>query len=143
MSNDLYLKISYFVVGAASAGLALATFFALRRSLAALTGVVPGGGLGVILRKLFLLGLVLPALTGFFSVAFRGCGRNTYQEIIADRTYLVAKNKEQLSASLFHLALALLAWGLVLAVAFLATSRRPGASAKKTSPPRVGEGTEG
>ncbi len=117
MSNEQYLIVSYFVVGLACVGLGCATFAILRRSLAALASAAPGGGLGWVFRKLFLPGLVLASLTGFFSVAFRSCTRDTYQEIIAERSYLVAKNHEQLSAALSHLAWALLVWGLILAVA--------------------------
>jgi len=128
MSNEQYLIVSYFVIGAACAGLACATFLTLRRSLIALTNTAPGGGLGRILRSLFLLGLVLPAMAGFFSVVYRSCDRSTYRAIIADRVYLVAKNREQLSASFSHLAVALLVWGLILAVAILVAGRKKKAS---------------
>ena len=112
MSNEQYLIVSYFVIGTACAGLAYATYAVLRRSLAASTGAIPPGGLGSLFRQLFLPGLLLSALAGFFSVAYSSCDRDTYLKIIADRSYLVAKNREQLGASFSHLALALLVWGL-------------------------------
>jgi len=120
MSNEQYLIVSYFVIGLTCMGLAIATFMLLWRSFAALTSAVPGGGLGRIFRKLFLVGIVLPSMAGFFSVTFRSCSKESYQTIIADRSYLVAKNQEQLRASLSHMAMALLVWGLILSIAFLA-----------------------
>jgi hypothetical protein len=56
-------------------------------------------------------------LSGFFSVSFRSCSKQNYQAIVQDRAYLVAKNQEQLGAALTRMAVALLVWGLILAVA--------------------------
>ncbi|MGE5528953.1 MAG: hypothetical protein ACM3X6_07410 [Patescibacteria group bacterium] len=117
MNNEQYLVISYFTVCAACLCLAFATFLILRRSFGELTRAVPGGGPGLLMRKLFLLGLALSAAIGFFSVTYQSCEKTTYQQIIADRAYLLAKNQEQLAASLRHIAFALLAWGLLLAAA--------------------------
>jgi len=123
MSNEQYLVVSYFVVGAACAALAYATYAVLRRSLAAFTGAVPEGGLGSLFRRLFLPVLLLSALAGFFSVAYTSCDRDTYLKIIADRSYLVAKNRQQLGSTFSHLAGALLVWGLILAIAFAIMAR--------------------
>lgn len=124
MSNEHYLIVSYFAVGAACVTLAFATYALLRRSFAALTNAVPGGRLGRILRKLFLIGIVLPALTGFFSVTFRSCEKETYEAIIRDRSYLVAKNQEQLGTSMSHISGALLVWGLIVAVRFVTVRKK-------------------
>jgi hypothetical protein len=70
----------------------------------------------------FLLGIIVPALFGFFSVSFRSCKKKTYEAIIADQAYLVAKNQEQLSAALFYIAIALLVWGLIVSIGFLVLS---------------------
>ena len=83
MNNEQYLILSYFVVGAVCILLALATYALLRRSFAGLTRAIPGGRLGLVFRRLFLLGIVLPALAGFVSVTFRGCDKETYEAIIA------------------------------------------------------------
>lgn len=123
MSNEQYLIVSYFAVGLACAGLAFATFKFLWQSFAALTSAIPGGRLGSVFRKLFLAGIVLASMAGFFSVSFRSCGKQSYQAIVQDRSYLVAKNQEQLGTSLSRMAAALLVWGLILAVAFLAKRR--------------------
>jgi hypothetical protein len=124
VNNEQYLVLSYFVVGAACALLAIATYALLRLSLAELSRIVPGGKLGLIFRKLFFLGLVLPALAGFFSVTFHSCNYDTYEKIIANRSYLVAKNQEQLSTAMVYLCIALVVWGLIVSVCLVAFSKK-------------------
>ncbi|OGP54625.1 MAG: hypothetical protein A2Y65_03480 [Deltaproteobacteria bacterium RBG_13_52_11] len=124
MGNEQYLIVSYFVVGAGCLGLAVATYALLRRSFGALSAIAPGGRLGRILRRLFLIGIILPALFGFFSVTFRGCDRDTYEAIIKDQAYLMAKNQEQLGAALSYVAIALLVWGLIVSIGFLVLGKK-------------------
>ncbi len=118
MTNEQYLLVSYFTVGLLSLGFALAVYLWLRRSFIAVTQAV-GGKLSIILRRLFFIGIIFPALVGFFSVSFRSCLKTTYPQIIADRSYLVAKNQEQFSTSLSHIVVALLLWGLIILGAFI------------------------
>jgi len=118
MTNEQYLVVSYFTVGLLSLGFALATYLWFRQSFIAVTQAV-GGKLSIILRRLFFIGIIFPALVGFFSVSFRSCSKTTYGQIIADRSYLVAKNQEQLSTSLSHIVIALLLWGLIILGAFI------------------------
>jgi len=124
VGNEQYLIVSYFVVGAICLGLAVATYALLRRSFGALSATAPGGRLGRILRRLFLVGIIVPALFGFFSVTFRSCDKGTYEEIVEDQAYLVAKNQEQLSAALAHIAIALLVWGLIVSIGFLVLGKK-------------------
>lgn len=114
MSNEEYLIVSYFIVGVVSLGLALVTYLLLQRSFHGVIKTLPSKHFFRILRNLFLMGIVLPALFGFFSVSFYSCSRQTYEEIIAERAYLVAKNQEQLSTSLFYVVIALFVWGLII-----------------------------
>lgn len=123
MTNEQYLIASYFVVGVACVTLGLATYALLRRSFAALTNAVPGGKLGRLFRRLFLLGIVLPAAAGFFSVTFPSCRMPMYKDIIADRSYLVAKNQEQLGTGMSYICIALLVWGLIVSVGFVTASK--------------------
>ena len=118
MTNEQYLVVSYFTVGLLSFAFALATYLLLRHSFIGVTQAVRGK-LSIILRRLFFIGIILPALFGFFSVSFRSCSKETYVQIIADRSYLVAKNQEQLSASLSYIVIALLLWGLIILGAFI------------------------
>jgi hypothetical protein len=124
VGNEQYLIVSYVVVGAICVGLAVATYVLLRRSFGALSAVAPGGHLGRILRRVFLIGIILPALFGFFSVTFRSCDKGTYEAIIEDQAYLVAKNQEQLSAVLSHIAIALLVWGVIVSIGFLVLGKK-------------------
>lgn len=124
MNNEQYLILSYFVVATMCVLLALATYALLRRSFANLFTTVPVGKLGIFFRKLFLLGLVFPALAGFFSVTFRSCSVSTYKQIIAERSYLIAKNQEQLGTSLLYICIALLVWGLLVSVVLVTLGKR-------------------
>jgi len=113
MSNEQYLVISYFSVGALSTVIAMAVYAFLHRPLERLARSFPSRSLASVLKKLFPAGLVLPALAGFLSVTYRSCGES-YSSIVASRSYLVGKNQEQLSAICFSLMLAVLAWGLII-----------------------------
>ncbi|MBN1866982.1 hypothetical protein JW916_06785 [Candidatus Sumerlaeota bacterium] len=124
MSNDQYLVVSYFVVGGACVVLALATYALLRRSFFALTRVAPGGRLGRVYRRLFLFGVVVPALTGFFSVSFYSCEISSYDAVVKDRSYLVRKNQEQMATTLSYTCAALLTWGCLVAIGFAAMGDR-------------------
>ena len=125
MNNEQYLVLSYFVVGAACVLLALATYALLRRSFAELSRFAPGGRLGLMFRRIAGPGIVLAAMAGFFSVTFRSCGKDTYEKIIADRSYLVAKNQEQLGTTMIYIAIALLVWALLVAVGFATLGKKP------------------
>ncbi len=118
MTNEQYLVVSYFTVGLLSFAFALATYLLLRQSFIAVTQAVRSK-LSIILRRLFFIGILFPALVGFFSVSFRSCSKDTYVKIIADRSYLVAKNQEQLSTSLSYIVIALLVWGFIILGAFI------------------------
>jgi len=113
MTSEQYLIVSYFAVGLLVLATALVVYVVLRPSFMGVVRASPSGHFAHILRKLFSLGIILPALFGFFSVSFRSCERDTYEEIIAQRAYLVAKNQEQLSTSFSHMVVALLIWGLI------------------------------
>jgi hypothetical protein len=60
---------------------------------------------------------------GFVSVSYGGCNKQEYEKIIADRSYLVSKNQDQISASLIHVMWAVFAW-CVLVCILLAVKRR-------------------
>jgi hypothetical protein len=126
MSNEQYLIVSYFLVGALSIVIATAAFVYLRRPLAGLARAFPNRNLASVLKKLFPAGLVLPALAGFLSVNYHSCQHESYELIIADRSYLVGKNQEQLSAICFFLMLAVLGWGIVVLLSLVNQPKEPG-----------------
>jgi hypothetical protein len=124
MSNEQYLIVSYFSVGALSIVIAMAAYAFLRRPLAGLAGSFHNRNLASVLEKLFPAGLVLPALAAFLSVSYHGC-HASYQSIIADRSYLVSKNQEQISAICFSLMLAVLGWGVVVLLSLATQPKQP------------------
>ena len=124
MSNEEYLIVSYFTAGVAVLILATATYGWLRPSLEQLADRIIPGPLASMLKRLFYLGMLLPALTGFLSVSFKDCSTDTYQEVVEHRSYLVLKNQEQLSAALAYIAWALLIWGLLVFAGLVATRMR-------------------
>ena len=118
MTNEQYLITSYFIICIISLGFAIVTYLWLRNSFTGILQSSPDNRLFQIIRKIFLPGIVFPALYGFLSVSFRSCSRDTYDKIIEGKAYLIAKNQEQLSTSLFYIVIALLVWGLLLVVLF-------------------------
>jgi hypothetical protein len=123
MTNDRYLIVSYFAVAALAIAVAGATQLFLRRSFGGITRALSAGNLSQILKALFPAGLILPALLGFISVSYYGCGKS-YEEIVKERSYLVQINQKQISSILLWIAAALLFWDLVIlfALRFARTS---------------------
>jgi hypothetical protein len=132
MSNEQYLIASYFFVGVLSIVIAMAAYAFLRRPLAGLAGAFPNRNLASVLKKLFPAGLVLPALAGFLSVSYQSC-HASYQSIIADRSYLVGKNQEQISAICFFLMLAILGWGVVVLLSLATQPKQPATNCRDAS----------
>lgn len=127
MSNERYLIVSYFFVGGLSIVIAMAAYAFLRHPLDGLARGFANRNLAAILKRLFPAGLVLPALAGFLSVSYRGCQEN-YASIIADRSYLVAKNQQQLSAICLFLMLAVLSLGIIVLLSLLTQPKDAGRS---------------
>jgi hypothetical protein len=84
----------------------------LRRPFAGVADAASGKHLPTILKRLLPCGLVFPALLGFLSVSYESCN-STYSGIVADRSLLVAKNHEQISAILFCIVIAVIFWNLI------------------------------
>jgi len=116
MTNDRYLIVSYFGVGALAIALAGAAWLYLRRSLGGITQGLSTGYLSRMIKVVFPAGLFLPALLGFISVDYHGCGMS-YVGIVKERSYLVQKNQEQISSILLWIVTALLFWDLVILLA--------------------------
>lgn len=123
MTNDSYLVVSYAGVLTLVVATAQACVHLLRGSLRELTESAGSGRFARFLQACFPPSLMLPALTGMLSVSFASCSRSTYLEIVADRTYLLRKNQEQLMTALSWLLGALIVWAVVCAIV-LALGRR-------------------
>ena len=112
MTNEQYLIVSYFVYAALSVAAGILVYLYLRRPFASLADAASGKHLPTILKRLLPCGLVFPALLGFLSVSYESCN-STYSGIVADRSLLVAKNHEQISAILFCIVIAVIFWNLI------------------------------
>lgn len=114
MSNEAYLVLSYWTV----AGLCLAAgsvvYLSLRRSFLGLISFLPTRALATVLKRVFFLGVALPALLGFCSVSYKGCAVKTYDQVVENRSYIVEKNQEQLAVALTRITYALFGWSLVV-----------------------------
>jgi hypothetical protein len=121
MNNEQFLRYSYFIGGAFVMGIGLAVYLYLRRPFDEISREFQSGHLRVILKRLFPVGMVLPALAGFLSVDYHACNMN-YEKIVADRSYLLDKNQEQIKAACVFLIVALLVWGVIV-LAGLATRK--------------------
>jgi hypothetical protein len=113
MKNDIYLVLSYVICAALSILLGALIYLFLRRPFAPLADAAPGKHLRSILKALFPLGLLFPALLGFVSVSYHSCARHTYAQIVETRSYLVEKNREQISTTLLSIVVAVLVWDAV------------------------------
>lgn len=123
MTNEQYLIVSYFCVAAISVAIGFAAYSWLRAPLRGIAAALPWKALRELLSRLFPVGVILPGLLGFISVSYKGCNFQQYEKIVADRSYLVSKSQEQISASLTHVVWAVFAWCLFIAV-LLAAKRR-------------------
>ncbi|MBN2467881.1 MAG: hypothetical protein JXD19_06980 [Deltaproteobacteria bacterium] len=126
MSNELYLIFSYFLIGAACFVVAVIVYLVLRKGFTNVVSLLPTTHLSAILRKLFFLGIVVPALFGFCSVSFKSCSVTTYERVIENRSYLVEKNQEQLASSLRHTVYAVMVWGGIVFGALVIITRENG-----------------
>jgi hypothetical protein len=122
MNNEQFLIVSYWTEGAVAVVIGLTVYASLRRPLAGITLAFRNQSLGLILRRIFPVGLVLPALAGFLSVNYQSCGRS-YASAIASRTYLIGKNQEQMSSACLFLLIALVVWGIVVFLSLATQSK--------------------
>ena len=120
MGNEAYLILTYFLTGLISLGLGFAAYWWLRRPVGHIADAQPGKALGNILRKSFPISIIVLALSAFLSVSYYGWQNRPYERIIADRAYLLAKNQEQISATLSALALGVFLWALIIFLGLLA-----------------------
>ena len=118
MTNEEYLITSYFAVCIICIGLSVLIYALLKDSFEKTVSSYTGTKLPIILKRWFFIGILFPALMGFFSVSYRDC-KGSYKNIITDKTYLVFKNQAQLSAATWYLVFALVIWSLVVALILL------------------------
>ena len=121
MGNEAYLIFTYFLTGLISLCLGFAAYWWMRRPVGQIADAQPGKNLGNILKKSFPISTIVLALSAFMSVSYSdACTARPYERIIADRACLVAKNQQQISATLSALALGVFLWTLIVFLCLLA-----------------------
>jgi len=120
MSNEKYLIISYFVVCGMALIVAFSAYLWLRPAVQGISQKLSAKQLARIIRKLFPLSLLFPVLLGFFSITYKNCEKDTYEKVIADRSYLVTKNQEQLSATFRNASVGIFVFGLLVFIVLIA-----------------------
>jgi hypothetical protein len=123
MTNEQYLIVSYFLVAVVLIGMGFFTYLLLRKSFASVTEETRSRNFARVLRRLFPASIILPALVGFLSVTYYGCGKDSYASIIASRSFLMEVNQRQISTGLTWIVLSVVVWGIV--VALVLATRRP------------------
>jgi hypothetical protein len=113
MTNERYLIVSYFFCAALSVALGTLVYLFLRRPFAHIADATSRNHVRSMLKRLFPIGLLFPAVLGFVSVSYQSCGRRTYEKIVESRRYLVEKNQEQISSIFLSILVAVLLWNVV------------------------------
>jgi len=131
MTNESFLRLTYFLALAAGLLAAAACAFLLRRPLRRATIRLRHSSLRTLIRRAFPTWLLTAVVLGFLSVSYIDCGHDTYAEIIADRPHLIRKTCDQASRMAYFLAVALLLGGFLLIPVLWAGSRKK----QKLSPP--------
>jgi hypothetical protein len=123
MSNETYLIAAYFVVSAICLAISVAAYRWLRRPMQATADSLLRENWGKIIRRGFPLSMVLFVLCACLSVSYYGCEGKEYSDIVKDRSYITAKNAEQISKSLDAVVRSVALWSVILAVALRASRR--------------------
>ncbi len=127
MPNEQYLRVSYFVVAALSLVLGYTVGRLLGKPFREVTNATGRGPFAAVLNRSLPLGAVVFALASCLSVSYtaRGCGdQRSYEAVVADRSWMVEKNLEQVSETFEGLSIAVLAWGALTLMLFVRPKAR-------------------
>jgi hypothetical protein len=115
MPNERFLMVSYLSMLAVALGLSVATYLLLGRSFRQIAQAICPTHLARLLRSSFPLGMILLTIGSCLAVNYLvgGCSPRTYDEVVADRGWIVQKNLEQAANTVRGLILAILAWDIV------------------------------
>jgi hypothetical protein len=123
VDNETYLQISYVIMGLGSVLWGLLTWAWLRRRFIAFCDAEPRSRIVPLVRRLFLPGIVTPAMLGFLSVSYFSCDVDTYNEVIANRGYLVDISFSQAQASIRFTVAAIFVWCLIVSGIILTSGK--------------------
>ena len=133
MTNETYLYVSYFAAVSLGLVLTFVILAILRGPHQEATAIATAKKVGSFMRRIFPSWLIIAVLLAFISVSYIDCAHKDYQQVVADRSYLVSKTREQVYTMLRWLAVALFAYCLmlVLFVCAVAKARRHTETVKK------------
>jgi chromate transport protein ChrA len=124
--DDVFLKTIYYGGIVATLLLATVSYLLLRESFTEIIRTLSRVRLGAVFRRALYPTLVFVALAGFFSVSIRGCSGRSYTEIASDHAYILEKSQEQFYYVLIFLAIALLTWAILVAIAMSTSGSEKG-----------------
>ncbi len=118
MTNDEYLVVSY--IAARDLGIiTVVTIALLMRRPLRLAVVGLAGRIGLIARRVFPIWLMLLVLFAFMSVSYLDCSHHNYQQVVAEKDYLVERTCLQTEHMMLWLAIGILAFSMALSVMLL------------------------
>jgi hypothetical protein len=133
MSNDQFLNLTFILGGCLTLVLGVGTYVWLRRPFLEIAASLRPPRLASVVKKLFPITKVVVGLLGFVSVSYYGsCPGRSYEEIVADRRYVVTTNQAQIATALWYLAIAVLVWGLLLTVMLRVSGPSPASRGEKS-----------
>ena len=114
---------AYFVVVVICLCISVAAYLWLRGPMQGVADSLRRGNWEKIIRRGFPISMVLFVLSACLSVSYYGCEVKKYSDIVNDRSYITAKNAEQISKSLDAVIWSVALWSVILAVALRASRR--------------------
>ncbi len=123
MSNDHFLIVSYFLVGAVTLGLGVVVYRVLRNPFAAVAEAVAGKFGSRILTRVLAACMTLAGVVGFLSISYTQQGCWNYEQVVKNRDYLVQMNQQQLDRTSDWIIAAVFLWCVVVLLCLVAGRR--------------------
>lgn len=120
MSNEHYLIVSYFLVGAVSLCLGIAVYRVLRTPFAAIAEAAAGRLRSRVLTRALGVSMTLAAVLGFLSVSYTEKSCMSYEAVVKNRDYLVQINRQQLQKTSDGIVEAVFFWCVVVLICLVA-----------------------
>ena len=116
MTSEYYLIVSYFSILILAIIIAILTYIWLRPSVNKTVELFKPERLSRIIKKIFPISLLFPILFGFFSTSYKTCDRSNYEDIIADKMYIIKKNQEQVSEIFLNGSIGIMVFGSIISI---------------------------
>ncbi len=123
MSNETYLVVSYFLVGAVSLCLGVAIYRVFRKPFAAIAEAATGRLHSRFLTRALGIFMTLAAVLGFLSVSYNQKGCMSYEQVIKNRYFLEQNSREQLQGTANWMVAAIFIWCVVVLICVVAWRR--------------------